>query len=376
VSTIDKVAGPFTRIGYEDINLDAHGQVKKYLLANGWKPTTWNYKKDPKTKRLLRDAGGHLIKTSPKLTEDSFHTIEGDFGKLYARRNIITHRRRTIRNYDDPENKGILAYIREDGRVPAEGITCATPTARTTHTRACCNVPKASKKVVYGREMRSLFCTKAPWVMLGADLDQIEARITAHYAWKFDGGSYAENVLEGDLHQRNADSLGVSRDLAKGIQYALYYGARAPKIASMLKCSNKEAEARIDAFWGNSRGVQQTIEYLARYYKKNRFIRGLDGRKLMIRAEYKLLNSLIQSAAAIVFKRWGVIANERLRDAGLECYQVIAYHDEYDYRCHPLVAYRAIKIIQQAAIDAGLYYNMKVPITTGVIVGHNWAEIH
>lgn len=66
------------------------------------------------------------------------------------------------------------------------------------------------------------------------------------------------------------------------------------------------------------------VEYLKKYYKKYGFIKGLDGRKLFIRAEYKLLNSLIQSTAAILFKRWGVICNETLRKNNLDCKQVIA----------------------------------------------------
>jgi len=209
------VQGPFTRIDFEPMDLNSSTQIKNYLLREGWKPTQYNKVKDSVT--------GQWRQTSPKLTEDSFDSISSGIGQLVVRRSILTHRRNTIKNYKDPDGKGILSKVREDGRVPAEGVLCGTPTARTTHRGAVCNVPKASPKVVLGKEMRSLFCVKgANHIMLGADLDQIEARCTAHWAWHFDAGAYWR-VLESvdDIHQYNADLIGSDRDTAKSFQYAL-----------------------------------------------------------------------------------------------------------------------------------------------------------
>lgn len=363
---LDTVGGPYTRIVYKDYNLNSHDQVKKYLLSQGWEPTTYN---------RVRDEDGKWRTTSPKLTEDSFHTIKGDMGKLIARRSILTHRRRFIENYDDPENKGALAYVREDGRVPAQGILCQTPTARTGHRGAICNVP--GEDAPLGPEIRALYGVKEPEVMLGADLDQIEARVTAHYAWLYDGGDYWR-VLESvdDIHQHNADKIGVDRRTAKAFQYALFYGAKAPKIATIANCSLKQAEVYVDDFWSANKGVYDLIKGLEEYFNEYGFIAGLDGRKIFIRAKYKLLNSLIQTAAGILWKKWGCLANERLRESLVDCHQIIAYHDEYDYRCEKLAVPLASSIIKTAALDAGKYFNFKVPITVDIKVGQNWAEIH
>jgi DNA polymerase-1 len=367
---INKVVGPFTRIVYEDINLNSDAQIKEYLLSVGWIPTTYNRVFDKDTRQWRQ--------TSPKLTEDSFDSISDNTGQLVAERSILVHRRRTIKNYKDPENKGIIAQIRDrDGRVPAEGNLNSAITGRTAHRRAVCNVPKNNPKVKYGKEMRSLFRVYDPYIMLGADLDQIEARITSHYAWAFDGGAYWRVLEEvDDIHQYNADLINSDRDTAKGFQYAIFFGAQATKLASIIGCTVKKAQVYIDNFWEGNRGVYDLVEYLKKYYKKYGFIRGLDGRKLKVRAEYKLLNTLIQSAAAIVFKRWGVIAMPRLREAGLDCKQIIAYHDEYDYRCLPTDEAGASRIIKKAAIDAGRFYHMKVPITVDVKRGMSWADVH
>jgi DNA polymerase I-like protein with 3'-5' exonuclease and polymerase domains len=362
------IKGPFQKIDFVDFNLDSSDQTKSYLLSVGWIPTTYNRVFDKNTRSWRT--------TSPKLTEDSFDSISDDTGKLLARRAILCHRRRFIENFKDPENKGLLAYIRPDGRVAARGNLCGTPTARTTHSAPVCNVPKAKDKIVYGKELRSLFCVEDGYVMLGADLDQIEARITAHYASIFDQGEYAEYVLDGDIHQRNADLIGRDRDTAKSFQYALFYGARDAKIATICQCSVSKGGKLIQQFWEGNKGVKELVDYIEKYFDEYGFIKALDGRKLLIRAKYKLLNSLIQTGAALIFKKWGILANKRLREAGLYCRQILAFHDEYSYRCLPEHANQAAEIISQAALDAGIFFNIKVPITTNVKMGRNWSEIH
>lgn len=320
---------------------------------------------------------GARVKTSPKLTEESYDSIPPGLGRDVARRTVLRHRRNTILNYKNPTEKGIIAKIRGDGRVPAKGVLCSTPTGRTAHREAVCNVPKASPKVVLGKEMRSIFCVKEPYLMLGADLDQIEARITAHYASLFDDGAYWE-ILQSvdDIHQYNAELINSDRDTAKSFQYAIFYGARAPKLAGICKCSTKQAEVYIRNFWEGNKGVKLLVDYLERYYDKYGFIKGLDGRKTFIRAKYKLLNSLIQTAAGIVFKRWDTLCQPELRRNEVDCRKIITYHDEDDFRCHPDHVEAAIPIIKDTAIEAGQSFNMTVPITVDVKIGHNWAEVH
>lgn len=204
-----KIKGPFTRIEYLDIDLNSNDQVKNYLLKEGWVPTQYN---------VSKTTGAQ---TSPKLTEDSFDTIQGDLGKLLARRNILRHRRNTVLNYENPETMGIIAAIRTDGKVAAEGITCNAITGRTTHKGVVTNIPKNKPKIAYGKEMRSVFCVRPPYVMLGADLKQIEALVTAHYSSFFDGGAYIKILSEVEsIHDYNALLIERDRDTAKSFQYA------------------------------------------------------------------------------------------------------------------------------------------------------------
>src|SRR5690606_8919224 len=66
---INIVDGAFCRIEWHPINLNSSVQVNKWLLANGWQPTEWNYQKDKRGKEI-KDGRGNKIKTSPKLTDD------------------------------------------------------------------------------------------------------------------------------------------------------------------------------------------------------------------------------------------------------------------------------------------------------------------
>lgn len=217
---IDKlnIGGSFSRIRLEPLNLNSHKQVKDYLLTQGWKPTQWNINKETRER------------TSPKLTEDSFSSIKGDLGQMLAKRNVLRHRRNTLKNFND-DTKGILNLVRADGTVPADANTLATPTSRMAHRGAVCNVPGGD--AILGEEMRRCFCVKEPYRMLGADLDAIEARVMAHFTMPYDDGAIARDLLvkkgEPDWHTKNAEEIytpyrpdrPVSRGGGKGISYML-----------------------------------------------------------------------------------------------------------------------------------------------------------
>ena len=66
--------------------------------------------------------------------------------------------------------------------------------------------------------------------MVGADLSGIELRMLSHYLARFDGGRYADILLNGDIHQTNADKIGITRKLVKTVTYAFLYGAGDEKI--------------------------------------------------------------------------------------------------------------------------------------------------
>ena len=67
-------------------------------------------------------------------------------------------------------------------------------------------------------------------VLAAADLAGIELRLLSHYLARYDGGRYASILLDGDIHQVNADKVGVTRSQIKRITYAFLYSAGNQKL--------------------------------------------------------------------------------------------------------------------------------------------------
>ena len=109
-------------------------------------------------------------------------------------------------------------------------------------------------------------------------------------------------------------------------------------------------------------------------------LRALDGRPIFVRAEHAALNFLLQSAGAIISKRWVVVGQQLLDGAGLtydKDYTRCAYvHDEVQLSVVPAEVDRVKALLEAAAPQAGQYYGFRVPITAAADHGENWAATH
>ena len=101
----------------------------------------------------------------------------------------------------------------------------ATNTHRCAHRHA-----KSCSKCQADERFRELFIPTQGLVLCGADLSGIELRMLSHYLARFDSGRYADILLNGDIHQVNADKIGISRKQVKTVTYAFLYGAGDEKI--------------------------------------------------------------------------------------------------------------------------------------------------
>jgi DNA polymerase I-like protein with 3'-5' exonuclease and polymerase domains len=366
-SVLETIRGPFCKLDYVPFNLDSAPQVKDFLLSHGWKPTEYNFRKNPVT--------GRSEITSPKLTEDSYSSLPPGLGRSIADYRTIMHRMRMV--------EGQLTLVRDNGRVPSEALTCGTPTSRYRHSGAVCNIPRP--KTLYGEEVRELFRVPDDHCMIGVDLSGIEARMMCHYVMGYPGGpELAEIVLNGDYHQYNADAWGVSRDLAKNGLYALIYGCGEAKLASTLGQPKGSGKELFELFWEGNPALKLLINDLETAVDSGRNIHGIDRRILMIRQKRKALNTLLQGGAAIVFKHWMRLIDEWLAvnwhdGTGSYVYQLIAYHDELQFEMTSQIKdtaeYLGEKFVALAG-EAGRLLKINVPITAEAKIGKNWRQTH
>ena len=115
-------------------------------------------------------------------------------------------------------------------------------------------------------------------------------------------------------------------------------------------------------------------------YKKNDgWIRGLDGRRLYVRAKKDCLNTFTQGNSAILFKHWMIqVRKARLRSTQ-RIEQIIAYHDELQlemFSSDLALAEIFGKKTEELATEAGKFFNLNVPVNAEAKCGFTWADCH
>lgn len=386
--------------------------LKNWLMENGWVPTLYNFKRDPRGKPM-RDDKGQLIQTTPKMQENgrlcpNLEELAGELVKPVVRWLSLRNRLGVVQGWLGNKR---LAY---DGRLGA-GASSITPTFRKTHA-VVANLPKADGKVTLGVEIRSLFRAARPgYVFVGYDASGLEARVEAHYTFNYPGGrEYAHELIDGDIHIKTAERLfpeevlpykndedygkdhhvlKIWRQKAKnGLKYPLTYGAQAPKIAAVNGVSVEKAQAWVDGFWEAAAPLATLKDRLTQHWEQNgkRWIRGLDGRRVPTRSKHSLVNSLFQSAGAIIFSYAGLFMSKYLggltyRDSsstlcylyeGKPVYRVAEYHDENVYEVPEELAEEIKELGERSLREAGRFLKINVPIVGEGKIGMTWADIH
>jgi len=225
---------------------------------------------------------------------------------------------------------------------------------------------------------RRLFTASPGLFMVGSDLAGIELRVLSHYLARWDGGRYAEVLLHGDIHQENADKIGVSRKLVKTISYAFLYGAGDQKLGlsydkqlSPDKAKKKGKEIRkayIDAIPGLKKLLEGVHKASTRGY-----VLGIDKRKILVDSKHKSLNYLIQGSSAVLAKRWMLLTHENLPPTAK---QLAFVHDELQFECEEKDVEDLKFLLELSAVQAGEYYKLRCPLAAESKSGGTWADVH
>lgn len=313
------------------------------------------------------------VYTNPTLTIGMEKEIDPELLKLsekFAHAKEISHyltykhRRNSILgggiDPDDDEDmqKGWMSVdrIEVDGRIPTPADTCGAATSRFKH-RLVANIPRVSS--MYGSEMRELFGVDEYFYQMGYDFDSLEAKVEAHYTYRYEGGpEYGVSLTAekpNDCHTVLAayisELLGrpFPRGTAKNVKYGCSYNAQIARVAKTVGCTIEEATIIFNAFWEKAFPLKQLKEVMQQYWEGTggkKFLRGIDNRKLPIRSKGNVINTAFQSCGVICAKRAMVLHDRYLKAEGLSvdyfmddwkaklaagehfAQQLIAYHDE------------------------------------------------
>ncbi len=271
-----------------------------------------------------------------------------------------------------------LNKVEDDGCIHHSCIL-ATQTGRNAHRN-----PNLGQ-VVSAPWARKLFIPHDGQILVGVDLEGLELRCLGHFIARYDEGAFADVVINGDVHQVNADRVGCTRKDVKGLTYAFIYGAGDAKLGSLLYPTLNETGQRAKGkelrqkFLDAIPGLEPLVNAAKEKVRIQNQIRGLDGRPIFCSVEHAALNYLLQSAGAILSKRWVVLSHTALSkkyEYGKDFTFAAWIHDEIQSCCRPEIADDVIKIIEECAIKSGEFYNFRVAITAAGEKGDNWSMTH
>jgi hypothetical protein len=293
-------------------------------------------------------------------------------------------------------NAKILGYLSEGdnawlkledaGRLHGRIMPTGTVTTRASHSRPNLGqVPARSKQ---GRMCRGLFVARPGCVLVGCDASGLQLRVLAHYLARYDGGAFAEAVLD-DPHSYMMEGTGIqNRDNQKTWTYAKLFGAGNRKLGSVIAkdLAEQGKPVRMSAW---ARLGRESNEALAQYMTgledletalrksaRRGWLRTLDGRRVPVLSDHRALNTLLMAGEAVVMKRALVRANEwvKYHDARL----VLWVHDEFQAEC--VADCETIRLVgdamRAAILEAGESLDLRVRIDADWKSGGTWAETH
>lgn len=328
-------------------NPGSRQQIAKRLQEKGWKPKK------------------HTEKGSIIVDEEVLSGLDYPEAKAIAEYMMLQKRIGQIESW--------LEAVQKDGRVHGRVITNGAVTGRMTHMSPnMAQVPNSGSP--YGHECRELWTIEKGNKLVGIDASGLELRMLAHY---MNDDEYTNEVVSGDIHTANQTAAGLqTRNQAKTFIYAFLYGAGSAKIGSIVGGSAKEGQKLIDSFLRNTPRLKALREKVARIFATKGWLPGLDGRKLLVRAEHSALNTLLQGAGAIVMKQALVIFKKELTKQKIWYEFKANVHDEWQVECKEEDAEKVGKIGVQSIVDAGIMLKMRCPLDGEFKVGDSWKATH
>jgi DNA polymerase I-like protein with 3'-5' exonuclease and polymerase domains len=291
-----------------------------------------------------------------------------------------------------------LKLVEDDHRIHGYVNTIGTVTGRMTHSGPnVAQVPAVGAP--YGAECRNLFKPRPGWKLVGCDASGLELRCLAHYMAKYDKGKYVKVILEGDIHTENQHAAELpERSQAKRFIYAFLYGAGDELLGEITVSQEEIMEAKNNGgnkavkklkikhgkalrakFLSKTPALKALKSRVEKVAKMRGTLKGLDGRDLKVRAIYSSLNTLLQSAGALVMKKALVIMDNEMMNKytpGKDYEFVGNIHDEVQIECRPEIAEDIGEIARIGIVKAGKEFGFRCPLDGEFKIGESWKETH
>lgn len=378
---------------YETFNPNSRQQIAKVLIEQGWEPQevtdTGLPKVDEETLKTAKD-----IPMTSKILE--LLMLNKRIGQLAEGSNAWLKLMK-----EDPNDH----LWRIHGSVNPNGAV----TGRATHSYP--NVAQVpANRAPYGRLCRELFTVPKGWYEAGIDASGLELRCLGHFLSPYDNGAYVNEILSGDIHTHNQKMAGLAtRDQAKTMIYCMMYGGGDAKLGEVIGGDARAGKALKEKFFKAipaykdlvediSHSLVSSSEWVGGTHKVKwrerdhpdspsleitHCVLGLDRRVIYVRSEHSALNTLLQSAGALICKKWVCLVEENMRKAGYKHgwdgdFAMMAWvHDEVQVACRTKeIAEDCCRIAQESMRQTQAFFNFKCQLDTEGKIGCNWAACH
>lgn len=343
----ESVGGEFSRVDFPEFNLGSRQQIGRYLQYFGWKPEKFTEK-------------GQAIVDEAILSQ-----VEGiPEAALIAEYLMVQKRMAQVQSWIDA--------VEDDGRVHGFVNPIGAVTGRMTHSSPnLAQCPSVSAE--YGKECRQCWTSPKGYKIVGMDASGLELRMLAHY---MNDKEYTNEILNGDIHTANQLASGVdTRNQAKTFIYAFLYGAGDDKIGSIVGGNGRDGRRLKRKFLENTPSLASLRERVSMASRRG-YLFGLDGRRVTVRSEHAALNTLLQSAGAVVMKKALVLVDEYAKKWGLDYKFVANVHDEIQVEVKEEQAEKFGQLAIGCMEAAGKHFKLNCPLAGEFKIGNNWAETH
>ena len=328
-------------------------QIADRLMKRGWEPEVFTDSGDPKVDETI--LSGIDMPEAELLNE--YLMLNKRIGQLGT-------------------GKQAWLKMQRGGKIHGRVNHMGAVTSRCTHSNPnTAQVPSVGAP--YGKECRELFISPSGYSLLGADASGLELRCLAHYMAAYDNGSYADVVLNGDIHTANQKAAGLdSRNQAKTFIYGFLYGSGDEKTGKIIGKGAKEGKAIKTKFLKKLPALKYLRDAVAKAADERGFVKGLDGRIIPIRHSHAALNTLLQSCGAIICKTWYVFICRALEKAKLDARVVAFIHDEVQVVVKKGQEDEAGRVILKCMRDVEGHFKFRCRLDSEYKYGDNWADTH
>lgn len=159
-------------------------------------------------------------------------------------------------------------------------------------------------------------------------------------------------------------------------------GAGNLKLGSITGGGAEEGAIMRERFLSENPCIAILIERMQDKARKG-YIIGVDGRKITMRRDsqgnimvHKALNTLLQSAGAIVMKYAMLFLDKWIKRDGIRCAKVIDMHDEGQFSCHRGDVDKLTALMSECVKKAGEFLKMECRLASDYKVGLSWLHTH